>query len=107
MPRRLSDLPSLPDETRNAILQYERGQELMSLTSTPGWDVLLTLLEEDIESDEQKLLSYRDSDPQVLFRMHAELQGKRRLLSSLKASVRYHTELVQNPPASIQSYTTL
>jgi hypothetical protein len=94
-PRKRSDNP----------LQYERGQELLSLTAVPGWDVVLDLLKEDIDGDEKKFLAGRYSDPNELYRAHSELQGKKKLLTRLEANVKFLIELVQNPPEAIQKYT--
>lgn len=106
-PRKLSDTPLISEVARKDLLQYERGIELLSITAVPGWEVILDILREEVESDERKLLALRDSEPNQLFRLHSELQGKKKLLSRLEASVKFLTELATNPPESVQKYTPI
>lgn len=95
--------PLVPDEVKREVKKYEIGQSLLSIPEV-GYEALLEILTEEIESDERKLLAYRDSNPDELFGMLRELQGKRKAKQNLEVRVKSLTASASEPSPLVQKY---
>lgn len=95
---------TVPDHIRRSLKKYESGQRLLSFTSLPGWEDVLDVLKEDIQKAEGAEDSYEGNDPTELFRLHTELQGKRKMLKQLESEVKARTALASDPPPELQRY---
>lgn len=57
--------PSNPQD-KELIKLFERGKYLYDLTFSPGWDVVLDMMEKIVEQAEADLFNSTSSDPQVI-----------------------------------------
>lgn len=98
------DDPSIPEDIKRRVAQYEAGQNLQYLKELPGYTDILNILREDIVAAENKLRRYRDSDSEEVLRLLAELQGKEKALVNLESKVASLTALATDPPEEIQKF---
>lgn len=92
---------NLSESTRAALDRYNRGSRLMAVTNLPGWIDVLEIIKGEIRDAEDKLISYRGTDPNELFALQNRLKGKRDLFQSVESEVARLTEFANEPSAEI------
>ncbi len=64
------------------------GEELVALTSFPGWKIMIQLLQDEIDESSRKLLALRDGgDPISYTNLHTRYRAQLDMLNSLLYSV--------------------
>ncbi len=98
---------TLPEESRKHIERRKSGERLEAIYSLPGWQDVISILQEEIDAAEKKLRAYRDSDAQQTLRLLSELQGKQDALKHLLDKVKSRIALTEDRVFPVSAYDTL
>jgi hypothetical protein len=85
-------------EQKEIIKQFEDGRLLQDTLNTPGWQLILDIMEEDVAKAEFQLMNYNGSDPDDLVALHRRARDKREFFQEIQHRIATRIEAAIRTP---------
>jgi hypothetical protein len=77
----------LPDRDQEILKQFEEGRALADTLNSPGWRIVLDLMEDRVAKAEYQLMNYNGCDKEMVTALHRRARDFREFFQELQHDI--------------------